>query len=68
MVAYGSKQNSKGQQVLCQSASVLLTVHGEACAQWMSSAVWGVLQLAEVLLMQHMVLVALPGWQAGVWV
>ena len=68
MVAYGSEQNSEGQQVLCQSASVLLTVHGEACAQWVSSAVHGVLQLGEVLQVQHMVLVALPEWQAGVWV
>ena len=64
MVAYCSEQNT----VLCQSASVLLIVHGEACAQWVSSSVCGVLQLGEVLQVQHMVLVALPGWQVGVWV
>ena len=68
MVAYCSKQNGKGQQVPYQSALVLLTVHGEACAQWVSSALCGVLQLAEVLQVQHMVLVALPVWQVGVWV
>ena len=39
---------------------------GEACAQWVSSSVCRVLQLAEVLQVQHMVLVALPGWQVGV--
>ena len=68
MVAYCSEQNGKQHQVLCQSALVLLTVHGEAFAQWMSSTVCGVLQLAEVLQVQHMVLVALHTWQVGVWV
>ena len=68
MVAYCSKQNSEGQQVLCWSASVSLTVHGEVCAQQVSSVVCGVLQPAEVLQVQHMVLVALSGWQVGVWV
>ena len=68
MMAYCSEQNGEGKQVLCQSASVLLTVHGEVCAQWVSSMVCGVLQLAEVLQVHHMVLVALPGWQVGVWV
>ena len=68
MVAYCSKQNGKGQQVLCWSASVSLTVHGEVCSQWVSSVVCGVLQLAEVLQVQHMVLVTLPGWQVAVWV
>ena len=48
-------------------------MHGEACAQQVSSAVcgvlqvWAQLQLAEVLQVQHEVLVALPGQQAGVW-
>ena len=43
------------------------------CAQQVSSTACGVLQvqvqlqLAEVLWVQHMVLVALPGWQVGVW-
>ena len=62
-MAYCSEQNGKGQQVLCQLTLVLLTVHGEVCTQWVS----GLLQLVDVLQVQHMVLVALPGWQVGVW-
>ena len=67
MVTYCPKQNGKEQQVLCWSASVSLTVHGEVCAQWVSSMVCRVLQLAEVLQVQCMLLVTLPGWQVGVW-